>query len=109
MHSKSDNINLMIHDNADEIIEKHFESLLNRYQTELETSMSSSDLVLDCVHMLHYKYHKINSNRDVSYIDSFIWIKKKKVTMNPINKKNNKYFQYTATIALNHEKNWKKA
>ena len=29
--------------------------------------------------------------------------------MNPINKKNNKYFQYTATIALNHEKNWKKA
>ena len=62
MHSKSDNKNFMIHDNADEVIEELFESLLNRYQIELETSMSGHDLVFDCVHLLYYKCHKINSN-----------------------------------------------
>ena len=35
MHSKSNNTEVMIDDNADEVIEKLFESLLNRYQTRL--------------------------------------------------------------------------
>ena len=39
IHSKSDNILFMIYDNADEIIEELFESLLNRYQSRLETLM----------------------------------------------------------------------
>ena len=34
----------------------------------------------------------------------FCWFNKnKKATINPINKKDNKCFQYAATIALNHE------
>ena len=37
------------------------------------------------------------------YIDSSYWIKKKKATITLINKKDSKYFQYTVTIALNHE------
>ena len=32
MHSKSDNIEIMINDEADEVIEKLFRSLLNRYK-----------------------------------------------------------------------------
>ena len=32
------------------------------------------------------------------------WIKNKKATINPINKKDNKCFQYSVTAALNHEK-----
>ena len=39
IHSKSDNILFMIYDNADEVIEELFESLLNRYQSRLETLM----------------------------------------------------------------------
>ena len=35
-HSKGDNIELMIYDNADEVIEELFESLLNKYQIVLE-------------------------------------------------------------------------
>ena len=38
MHSKSDNIEIMINDKADEVIEELFQSLLSRYQIELETS-----------------------------------------------------------------------
>ena len=40
-------------------------------------------------------------NRSVSYIDSPDWIKNKKATINTINKKDNKCFQYAVTVALN--------
>ena len=31
------------------------------------------------------------------------WVKNKKATINPINQKDNKYFQYAVTAMLNHE------
>ena len=45
---------------------------------------------------------KINPNRGRPYIDFPDWIKNKKPTTNPINKNDNKCFQYTVTVALNH-------
>ena len=39
MHTKSDNIEIMIGNETDEIIEDRFESLLQRYQKDLEKSM----------------------------------------------------------------------
>ena len=53
MYSKSDNIELMISDKADEIIEDFFQSLLSRYQIGLETSMKDSDFIFDCIHLLY--------------------------------------------------------
>ena len=50
MHSKSDYTEIMIIDKANEIIGKCLESLLNRYHIELETSVSDTDLIFDCVH-----------------------------------------------------------
>ena len=38
------------------------------------------------------------------YIDSLTWIKDKKTIINPINKNNNKCFQYVVKVALNYEK-----
>ena len=52
MHSNSDNIEFMIYDNANEVIEKLFESLLYGYQIELKTSMRDSNFIFDCVHLL---------------------------------------------------------
>ena len=52
---------------------------------------------------MYHKCHKINPNRGGSYIDSPDWIKNKKATINPINKNDNKCFQYAITVALNHE------
>ena len=54
---------------------------------------------------MYCKCPKIKLNRGVSYIDSRDWIEKKKATAttNPINKKDNKCFQYAVTVALNHE------
>ena len=78
MHSKSDNKEIKINDKADEVIEKLFESLLNRCQNNLETSMRSSGFIFDCVHLLYYKCHKINPNRGGSYINLLNGLKAKK-------------------------------
>ena len=65
--------------------------------------MKGGDFVFDYIHLLYYKCHKINPNRCGTYIDSPNWIKNKKAIINPINKKDNKFFQYAVTVMLNHE------
>ena len=79
----------MINDKADEVLKELFQSLLSRYQIGLETSMTSSDCIFDCVHLLYYKCYKENFKQDGSYKDI---------------QKDNKGFQYAVTVALNHEK-----
>ena len=70
MHSKSDNIEILIGNETNESIEELFESLLQRYQKELEEKMRGSESVFDNVDSLYYKLHKISLNRGGSYIDS---------------------------------------
>ena len=86
MHSKIDNIEIMINDEADEVIEELFKSLKNRCQNNLDL-MKGSEFVFDYVHLLYYKCHTLNPNRDGSYIDSPDWIKNKKATIDPVNNK----------------------
>ena len=71
--------------------------------------MGGSEFVSDYVHLLYYKCHKINLNRGGLYMDSPDWIKNKKATINPINKKDNKCFQYAVTVSLNYEEIGKRA
>ena len=49
MHSKSDNIKIMISDKVDEVIEKLFESILSKFQVGLEELVKGSDFVFDYV------------------------------------------------------------
>ena len=65
--------------------------------------MKSCNFVFDYVLLLYYKCRKKNRDRGVSYIDPPDWIKNKKATINPINKEDNKCFQYAVTVALNHD------
>ena len=67
----------MISDEAGEVIKKLFDSLKNRYQNNLQ-SMRGSKFVFDYIQLLYYKCHKINFNRDRSYLDSPDRIKNKK-------------------------------
>ena len=62
--------------------------------------MKGSEFVFDYVHLLYYKCHKTNPNCGGSYTDSPNWIKNGKATINPINKKDNKCFQYAVTVML---------
>ena len=103
MYSKNYNGEIMISDEADEVIKRCFDSLKNRYKNKSQ-SMRGCDFIFEYVQLLYYKCHKINVNRVGSYIDSPDWIKSKKATINPTNKKDNKCFQYAVTVALNYEK-----
>ena len=76
----------------------------------MATLIRGSDFIFYYVHFLHYKCLKISFKQEGLYIDSPDWIKTKKATINPINKKGNKCFKYAVTVALNHEeiKNYSK-
>ena len=55
MHSKSDSIEIMTYDDADEVLEELFESLLSKYQIGLETQMRGRDFIFDCVNLMYYE------------------------------------------------------
>ena len=66
-------------------------------------SIKGSDSVFNYAQLFYYKCHKINLSRRGLYIDSLDWIKNKRATINPINKKDNKCFQYAVTVSLNYD------
>ena len=70
--------------------------------------MKGSEFAFNYVHLLYCKCHKINPNCGGSYINSPDWIENQKATINPINKKDNKCFQYAVTVTLNHKEIKKK-
>ena len=102
MHSKSNNIKIVIGYGTDEIIKELFESLLQKYQKGIKERMIWSEFVFDSVDLLYYKLHKIILNRGGSYIDSTKWLKTKEAKVNPKNNEH-KCFQYAASVALSHE------
>ena len=59
MHAKSKSIEMMISDEADEDIEELFQSLKNRYKSNLEL-MKGDGFVFDYVHLVYYKCHKLS-------------------------------------------------
>ena len=102
MHTRSSNIKVKLFSEANDLIDKLFESLRSRYQETLETSMKGSDFIFDSVQLMYYKCHKVSFICGGSYIDSLDYIKKKKATINQKNT-DDKCFQYAATAALNYE------
>ena len=102
MHTKSNNIEIMMGNETDEIIEELFESFLQKYQEGSEEKMRGSEFVFDSVDLLYYNLHKISLNRGRSYMDSPKWLRNKKATISAKNN-DNKCFQYALTVALNYE------
>ena len=49
VHSKSDNIEVMTHNNANEVVNEIFESLLSKYQICLKATMKGSNFIFDGV------------------------------------------------------------
>ena len=103
MYTRTDNIEIMFGDDNDDTIEQLFESLLQKYEENLQNKMRGSEFEFDGVNFLYYDFNKTSINRGGSYIDSPKWLKDKKST---INSKNNddKCFQYAVILALNLDK-----
>ena len=102
MHTKSNNVEIMMGSETNEIIEELFESFLQKYQEGLEESMRRSEFVYDSVDVFYYNFNEVSLSRGGSYIDSPKWFRNKKATINPKNK-DDKCFQYALTVALNYE------
>ena len=79
MHSKSNNVEILMGIETDDIIKEFFKSLKERYQKGLETKMKGSQFIFENVDLLYYHLHRISLNRGGSYIDSPTWIKQKKL------------------------------
>ena len=55
----------------------------------------------DYVDFSNHKFHKVIPKHVGSYVGSPILVKYKKATINPVNKDNDKCFQFAVTVALN--------
>ena len=63
MHTKSNNVEIMMGSKTDEIIEELFESLLQLYQKNLEEPMRGSEFVYDSIDALYYNVSKVSLSR----------------------------------------------
>ena len=95
MYTRCDNVEMFGDDN-DGIIEQLYESLLQKYEENLQNKMKGSDFEFDGVNFLYYDFNKTSINRGGSHIDSPKWLKDKKSIINPKNN-DNKCFQYVLT------------
>ena len=102
MHTSSDNVEIMIGNETDEVISEFFEYVLQRYQKDLEETMKGSEFVFYTVDLLRCKNHKMSLNRGASYIDSSEQLKNKRAIINPKNN-DDKCFPYDLTVALNYQ------
>ena len=70
MHTRSDNIEIMIGDDNDDIIEELFKSFLQKYEENLQNKMRGSDFEFGGVNFLYYDFNEVSLSRGGSYIDS---------------------------------------
>ena len=90
-YSPSNNVEILMCSETDDIIDELFESLSQRFQEARETlNNRESEFIHDNVGFLHYYFHKISLKRGGSYVDSPEWLKNKRAIINPKNKKGNK-------------------
>ena len=78
MHTKSNNVEIMMGSETDHIIDEHFEFLLQRYQEGLEESMRGNEFVFTNFDLLHYHIQRISLNRGGSYVNFPKWLNNKK-------------------------------
>ena len=68
-------LKLTSHSYVNDVVNELFESLLLRYQDNLEISMRGSDFVFDLVTIKHFKCHRVTFKCGGSYIGSPAWLK----------------------------------
>ena len=98
---QSDNEGIRLGNETDDIIKGLHNSFLNNYQKEEIVLRNGSDFVVESVDLLSYDIHKKSPERGKSYIKSSVWVLNKRATISPKNK--GKCFQYSITVALNHQ------
>ena len=79
----SDNEEIRLVNETDDIIKELFKSFLNNYQKEEQIMRRESDFIFESVQLLDNHLHKIRLKRGKSYIKSPKWLENKKAIINP--------------------------
>ena len=98
----SDNEEIRLGNETDDIIKRLLNSFLTNYQNEEAILRNGSNFVFESVDLLTYHIHKTSLKRGKSYIKSPEWVANKKAVINPKNK-DNRCFEYSIVIALHHQ------
>ena len=105
IYTKSEPLEMFMGSDTTYAIDKLFNTLLQRFKLEQETSNDrGSEVIPESVELLYYHVQGIDFRRAESYIISPDWIASKKVTINPKNEKDNKCFQWPIVSGLNYNK-----
>ena len=109
IYTKSEPVEIFMGSSTEDVIDKLFNTLLQRFQQAQETSNErGGEFIPDSVELLYYHFQRIDIRRAESYIMSPDWIASKKATINPKNEKDNKCFQWSIISGLNFYKIKKK-
>ena len=98
----SDNEEIRLGNETDDIVKRLISSFLNNYQKEEIILRNGSNFVFESVGLLSYHIHKTSLIRENSYIKSPKWIANKKAIINPKNE-DNRCFEYSIVVALHHK------
>ena len=88
IYSKSEPVEIFMGSHTEYVIDKRFNTLLQRFQHAQKASNDKgSGFIPESVELLYYHFQKIDIRRAESYIMSPNWIVNKKATRNPKNEK----------------------
>ena len=105
IYTKSEPVEIFVDSDTEDVIDKLFNTLLQRFQNAQETSNErGSEFIPDSVELLYYHFQRIDIRRAESYIMSPDWIASKKATINPKNEKDNECFKWSIIAVLNYNK-----
>ena len=94
VYSASDNIEIFMDSDTDEVINRLFDTMLQKLQEARETSFErGSEFIFENVDLLYYYFHRIDMRRSGSYTETPEWLKNKKATINPKNMNDDKCLQ----------------
>ena len=105
IYIKSKALEIFMGSDTNDVIDRLFNTLLQRFQSAQETSNKrGSEFIPDSVELLYYHFQKIDIIRAESYIMSPDWIASKKATINPKNEKDNECFKWSIMSGFNYNK-----
>ena len=94
IYTKSKTLEVFMGSDIEDVIDKLFNTLLQRFKRTQETSNErGSKLIPDSVELLYYHFQGIDIRRYESYIMSPDWILSERATIKAKNGKSNKCFQ----------------
>ena len=94
----SDNEEIRLGNETDDIVKGLLNSFLNNYQKEEIVLRNGSNFVFESVDLLSYHIHKTSLKKGKSYMKAPEWVVNKRAAINPKNG-DNKCFQYSITVA----------